>query len=207
MLIGRTKETAAIDRLLEGGRAGQSGVLVLRGEAGIGKSALLEQALKSATGFTVLRGAGIESESELAYAALHQILHPVFDRIERLPEPQAIALRAAFALSAETVEERFRVSLGVLGLLAEVAEEDPLLCVVDDAQWIDRASADALVFAARRLTLERIVLLFCARDDENRTFAAPGLPELRPAALPLESRVRSWLSNVGLRSQAGPSTG
>jgi DNA-binding CsgD family transcriptional regulator len=189
MLVGRTSETAAVTRLLAGAREGQSGVLVLRGEAGIGKSALLEDALESATGFTVLRGAGIESESELAYAALHQILRPVFDRIERLPDPQAIALRAAFALSAETVEERFRVSLGVLGLLAEVAEEGPLLCLVDDAQWIDRASADALVFTARRLTVERIVLLFAARDDENRSFAAPGLPELRPPALtPRESR-------------------
>jgi len=189
MLIGRNNETAAIGRLLEGGRAGKSGVLVLRGEAGIGKSALLEHAVENATGFTILRGAGIESESELAYAALHLILRPVFDRIEGLPEPQAIALRSAFALSAETVEERFRVSLGVLGLLAEVAEEDPLLCVVDDAQWIDRASADALVFAARRLTMERIVLLFSARDDENRSFAASGLPELRPTALtPRESR-------------------
>jgi tetratricopeptide (TPR) repeat protein len=189
VLVGRTTETAAIDRMLANARECQSGVLVLRGEAGIGKSALLEYARESATGFNILRGTGIESESELAYAALHQILRPVFDRIEQLPEPQAVALRAAFALSAETVEERFRVSLGVLGLLAEVAEEGPLLCLVDDAQWVDRASADALVFVARRLTAEPLVLLFSASDEEQRPFGAPGLPELRPSALsPAESR-------------------
>jgi DNA-binding CsgD family transcriptional regulator len=182
-LVGRDRETAAIDRLLTGAREGHSGALVLRGEAGIGKSALLEYARERATDFTVLRGAGIESESELAYAALHQILRPIFDRIERLPAPQAAALRAAFALSTETVEERFRVSLGVLGLLAEVAEERPLVCLVDDAQWVDRASADALVFTARRLTAEPLVLMFGARDDEERPFAAPGLAELRPSAL------------------------
>src|SRR5919204_3922481 len=149
MLFGRNAETAAIDRLLEEARVGRSGVLVIRGEAGIGKSALLEHAVDSAAGFTVLRGLGIESESELAYGALHQILRPVLDRIDRLPEPQAAALRAAFALSAEKVDDRFRVALGVLSIRAETAEERPLLCVVDDAQWLDQPSADALVFAAR----------------------------------------------------------
>ena len=146
MLVGRTAETAAIDRLLAAASEGRSGVLVVRGEAGVGKSALLDHAVEHADGFRVLRGVGVEVESELAYAALHQILRPVFDGIERLPEPQAAALRAAFALSNETVDERFRVSLGVLGLLSEVAEERPLLCLVDDAQWLDQASADALVF-------------------------------------------------------------
>src|SRR6185437_2134507 len=104
----------------------------------------------------------------LAFAALHQILRPVLDRIERLPEPQAAALRSAFALSAETVDERFRVSLGVLGLLSEVAEERPLLYLVDDAQWLDRASADALLFVARRLEAEQVALLLAARDDDER---------------------------------------
>jgi predicted ATPase len=154
MLIGRAIETATVDRLLDGARDDRSGVLVIRGEAGIGKSSLLEYAAAQADGMTVLRGVGIESESELAFAALHQILRPVFDRIERLPEPQAAALRAAFALSNETVDERFRVSLALLGLLSEVAEERPLLCLVDDAQWLDQASADALLFAARRLVAE-----------------------------------------------------
>jgi DNA-binding CsgD family transcriptional regulator len=178
MLVGRSVETAAIGELLAGARAGRSGVLVLRGEAGIGKSALLEEAARRAEGFTVLRGAGVESESELAYAALHQILRPVLDRIERLPEPQAAALRAAFALSGEAVDERFRVSVGVLGLLSEVAEERPLLCLVDDAQWLDQASADALGFVSRRLEAESLVLLFASREDDERFFAARGLPVL-----------------------------
>src|SRR5262249_51155533 len=132
---------------------------------------------------TVLRALGIEVESELAYAALHQILRPALDRIARLPDPQAAALRAAFALSSETVDERFRVSLGVLGLLAEAAEDRPVLCVIDDAQWLDQASADALVFVARRLEAESIVLLFAARDHVEQPFVARGLPELRLSSL------------------------
>src|SRR5215470_11093735 len=145
MLVGRAAETAAIDELLDAARDGRSSVVVVRGEAGVGKSSLLEHAVERADGFAVLRGVGVESESELAYAALHQILRPAFDRIDLLPEPQAAALRAAFALSSETVDERFRVSLGVLGLLSEVAEERPLLCLVDDAHWLDQASSDALL--------------------------------------------------------------
>jgi DNA-binding CsgD family transcriptional regulator len=175
--------------MLAAARKGRSGVLVVRGEAGVGKSALLEQTEEHADGFTVLRGVGVEVESELAYAALHQILRPVFDRIERLPERQAAALRAAFGLSSETVGERFLVSLGVLGLLSEAADERPLLCLVDDAQWLDRASADALLFAARRLEAEPLVLVFAVRDDDERPFVARGLPELRLSGLsPAASR-------------------
>jgi hypothetical protein len=109
---------------------------------------------------------------------LHQILRPVLDRIERLPEPQAAALRGAFALSGETVAERFHVALGVLGLLAEVAEERPLLCLIDDAQWLDQASTDALLFAAQRLDAEPLTMLFAVRDDPARPFPSPRLPEL-----------------------------
>jgi predicted ATPase len=178
-LRGRRSECQALDRLVSGAKAGQSQVLVLRGEAGVGKSALLADAAERAADFTVLRGVGIESESELAYAALHQILRPVLDRIDELPDPQAAALRAAFALTTETVDEKFRVSLGVLGLLSEVAEERPLLVLVDDAQWLDGASVDALVFAARRLDAESLVLLFATREDEASVLVAPGLPELR----------------------------
>src|SRR5438094_4070694 len=183
MLVGRDNEAATIDRMLDDARGGQSGVLVLRGDAGIGKSALLQHAQERAHDFTVLRALGIESESELAYAALHQVLRPVLAEIERLPEPQAAALRGAFALSSETVDDRFRVSLGTLGLLAEVAEEQPVLCLIDDAQWLDRSSADALVFVARRLEAESLTLLFAARDVEARPFDARGLPELRLAPL------------------------
>src|SRR5262249_10353775 len=137
-------------------------------------------------GFMVLRGVGIESEAELAFAGLHQVLGPVLGRLDRLPAPQASALRSAFALSEEPAGERFRVSLGVLGLLSAVAAERPLLCVVDDAQWLDQASADSLVFAARRLDADRLVLLFAARSGAARTFAASGLPELRLGALGTE---------------------
>jgi DNA-binding CsgD family transcriptional regulator len=189
MLVGRDNETATIDRLLAGAREGQSGVLVLRGDAGIGKSALLAHAQERGHEFTILRAVGIESESDLAYAALHQVLRPVLGDIDRLPEPQAAALRGAFALSAETVDDRFRVSLAALGLLAEAADERPVLCLIDDAQWLDRTSADALVFVARRLEAERLVLLFAARDDETRPFDARGLPEHRlPALAPHDSR-------------------
>src|SRR4051794_37884609 len=122
MLVGRDEETAVLDRLLAAARDGRSGVLVIRGEAGVGKSALLEYARAQANGMSILEGVGVEVESELAYAGLHLLLRPVFDRIPSLPEPQATALRAAFGLSNETVDERFRVALGVLGLLAEAAE-------------------------------------------------------------------------------------
>jgi ATP/maltotriose-dependent transcriptional regulator MalT len=188
-LVGRDAEIAQVEVLLAGARGGHSGVLVLRGEAGVGKSALLADVADRATDFTVLRGVGIESESELAYAALHQILRPAFDRIDALPEPQAAALRAAFALTGETVDEKFRVSLGVLGLLSEVAEDRPLLVLVDDAQWLDQASVDALVFVARRLDAEALVLLFATREDELSALVAPGLPELRLTPLgPADSR-------------------
>ena len=151
MLIGRSAETEAVDRLLDDARAGTSRVLVLRGEAGIGKSALLEHAAAGADGMLILHAIGIESESELAFAGLHQILRPVLDGIDSLPEPQAAALRSAFALSSEVIDDRFRVSLAVLGLLADAAEERPVVCLVDDAQWLDGASANALLFVARRL--------------------------------------------------------
>jgi DNA-binding NarL/FixJ family response regulator len=189
MLLGRSAETAVIDRLLAAAREGRSGVLVVRGEAGIGKSALLEHAVEQADGFTVLRGVGVESESELGYAALHQVLRPVLDRIDQLPEPQAAALRGAFALSTETVDDRFRVSLAALTILAEAAEERPVLCLIDDAQWLDRASADALVFVARRLEAESLALLFAARDDEAQPFLARGLAEVHLSSLsPSDSR-------------------
>jgi DNA-binding NarL/FixJ family response regulator len=183
VLVGRSVEMAMVDRLLAQARSGLSGVLVVRGEPGAGKSALLEYAVAVAEGFTVLRGVGIESEAELAFAGLHQIVRPVLDHLDRLPAPQASALRSAFALSEEPIAERFAVSLGVLGLLSEVAEERPLLCVVDDAQWLDQASADSLVFAARRLDADQVVLLFAVRSGAARAFAAPGLPELRLALL------------------------
>jgi DNA-binding NarL/FixJ family response regulator len=184
MLYGRHAECAVIDRLLADVASSRSGVLVLRGEAGVGKSALLTYGQeRAAPTMRVLRGLGVQSESELPFAALHQILHSVLNYVGRLPAPQAAALRRAFGMAAGRGDDCFLVAVGVLSLLAEVAEAGPLLCVVDDAQWLDQASADALTFTARRLEAEGVVLLFAASDSDVRRFQAPGLPELRLGGL------------------------
>ncbi|ATL26604.1 ATP-binding protein [Streptomyces formicae] len=203
MLYGRDDETARLAELLVRARQGASAALVLRGEAGIGKTELLEHAaaLATAHGTRVLRATGIEAESELPFAGLHLLLHRATDRIDDLPRPQADALRAALGLapSPSAGADRFLVGLAVLTLLADLAEPvrpkesgQPLaegadggsvLCLVDDAHWLDRASADALLFAARRLTADGIVMLFAARDAHAPPFPAQGLPELRLTGL------------------------
>ena len=187
MLFGREAELAAVEGLIARAGSSRSGTLVVRGEPGVGKSALLGHAIGHATGLRVLRAGGIEAESELAFAGLHQLVHSVLDRVGRLAEPQAAALAAALGLSRASVEDRFLIGVAVLGLLAEAAEEMPLVCVVDDAQWLDRPSADALTFAARRLEAEGVVLLFAARDGEVRRFEAEGLAELRLKVLGTEA--------------------
>src|SRR3954467_11158578 len=153
-LLDRSSERKALDQLLAGVRAGQSQVLVLRGEAGVGKSALLDYVRHSASGCRVARAVGVESEMELPFAGLHQLCGPMLDRLDRLPDPQRDALPTAFGLSAGDPPDRFLVGLAVLSLLSEVAEDQPLICVVDDAQWQDRASAQTLSFVARRLLAE-----------------------------------------------------
>jgi predicted ATPase len=183
MLHGRDAERSVIAALLDGVRASRSGVLVVRGRAGAGKSALLEDAVEGAADMQVLRACGIESEAELAFAALHQLLRPDLHRVDGLPPPQEQALRAAFGLEQGVGEDRFLVSVAVLSLLAEAAEKGPVLCVVDDAHWLDEASANALVFVARRLEAERVALLFAARDGDIRRFNASGLPELEIGGL------------------------
>src|SRR5436190_261050 len=145
-MLGRRAECEALDRLLADVHAGQSRVLVLRGEAGVGKSALLEYLLDGASGCRSARTAGVESEMELPFAGLHQLCAPFLDRLGRLPGPQQEALRTVFGQSAGAPPERFLVALAVLSLLSEVAEERPLICLVDDAQWLDHASAQALAF-------------------------------------------------------------
>src|SRR4051812_48358686 len=175
VLRGRRDECAVIDRLLHGAVDGRSGVLLVRGEAGVGKTALLTYAIESASDLTVLRAVGVESEMELPFAALHQLCAPMLDRLERLPSPQRDALRTTFGLSAEAVPDRFLVGLATLSLLAEVAEKRALLCVVDDGQWLDHASVQALAFAARRLLAENVVILFAAREPSAEL---TGLPEL-----------------------------
>jgi DNA-binding CsgD family transcriptional regulator len=178
VLYDREAECAAVEGLIAGAGSSRSGALVVRGDPGFGKSALLGHATEHATGMRVLRAVGIEAESELAFAALHQLVRPILDLLTRLPEPQSSALAGALGLSRVSVQDRFLIGVGVLTLLAEAAEDVPLVCVVDDAQWLDRPSADALTFAARRLEAEGVVLLFAARDGELRRFEAQGLDEL-----------------------------
>jgi hypothetical protein len=192
MLLGRRTECAVLDGLLEGAQARRSGVVVVQGEAGIGKTALLERAIEAASEFKVLRSLGVESEMELAFAALHRLCAPLLDRLDRLPGPQRDALATTFGLSAGPAPDRFFVGLATLGLLSEVAEERPLLCVVDDAQWLDRASAQALSFVARRLLAESVVMVFAAREPAEE-FA--GLPRLSVGGLG-EADARALLAPV-----------
>jgi DNA-binding CsgD family transcriptional regulator len=198
MLFGRERECAVIESLLEGGRASRSGILILRGQPGVGKTALLEDAAASASDMQLLRGRGIESESELAFAALHQILRPVFSHVDALPTPQRSALRTAFAMEPGRGDDRFLISVSVLSLLAEAAERTPVVCLIDDAHWLDEASSIALAFVARRLEAEGVVLLFAAREGETRTFDAPGLPELYLQGLDREAGARLLREHAGV---------
>ena len=163
-LIGRRAELDAIQAVLAAAHDGRSGVLVVRGAAGVGKTALLEQAAEAAHDFRVLRAEGVEAESELAFAGLHQLLRPLSPLFASLPAPQRSALEAMFGVADGQVGDRLVVASGALSLLAEAAEEQPLLCVVDDLQWLDRPSAEALGFVARRLDAEPIALLLALRD-------------------------------------------
>jgi DNA-binding CsgD family transcriptional regulator len=183
MLVGREAEQRELDSLLDSARNERSAVLLLRGEAGIGKTALLEYAQAQAGDMKVLRCVGIEAEHELPFAGLHQLVRGQLGLIERLPTPQASALESAFGLAPRGVEDRFLVSLGFLSLLAEACDDRPLLACVDDAQWLDGPSAESLLFAARRLEAEPVALLIAVREGGLRRFDAPGLPELALGAL------------------------
>jgi DNA-binding CsgD family transcriptional regulator/DNA-binding MarR family transcriptional regulator len=174
-LRGRAFELAALEHLLDATRAGHGGTLVLQGEAGIGKTALLQFANNHATGFRLLRAEGAEFEMELPFAALHQLCLPVLERLEYLPEPHRDALTAAFGLRSASAPDPFMVGAGLTSLLSDVANEGPLLCVLDDAQWLDQASARALAFAARRIDGERVAMLF-SRRDASPGDALQGLP-------------------------------
>src|SRR5580704_7658218 len=176
-LLGRRSECATLDELVAGVRAGLSGALVLRGDAGIGKSALLEYLGQHSSGCGIARAAGVESEMELAYAALQQLCAPFLDRLERLPGPQRDALGTAFGLRGGDAPDRFLVGLAVLSLLSDVAEDRPLVCIVDDAQWLDAASAQALAFVARRLGAESVGLVLGVREPSDEPHFE-GLPEL-----------------------------
>ena len=175
--LDRRSERAALDLLVSAVRAGESQALVVRGEAGVGKSALLEYLGERAVGCQILHAIGVEAEMELAFAGLHQLCAPLLDRLERLPDPQRDALATAFGLQAGEAPDRFLVSLAVLSLFGAAAEERPLICLVDDAQWLDRASAQVLAFVARRLLAESVALVFGSRQP-SRDDELSGLPEL-----------------------------
>ncbi len=187
MLVGRDQERGLIDGLLSGALEGRSGTLVFLGEPGIGKSALLDHAARHADGMRLLRAAGVESETELPFAGLHEPVRPLLDRLKVIPERQAEAVRTALALTPPAQVDRFAVHAGTLSLLAAAAEEEPVLCTVDDAHWLDPGSAEALVFTCRRLEAEGIVVLFAAREGEPTSFDAPGLPTLHLAGLAREA--------------------
>ncbi|WP_344242196.1 helix-turn-helix transcriptional regulator [Actinocorallia libanotica] len=181
-LLGRTAECATLEGMLSDVRGGESRVLVLRGEAGVGKSALLEHLVARAAGCRVATATGVQSEMELAFAAVHQLCLPMLELLDTLPEPQQDALGTAFGLRSGHAPDQFLISLAVLNLLAAAAEERPLVCVVDDAQWLDRASAQVLMFVARRLMAERVACVFSVRES-GPEHALPGLPVLEVGGL------------------------
>lgn len=202
MLVGRERERAELERIAAATRNGRSAALILRGPAGIGKSTLLTHLVEHAEpGVQVLRATGVEGEVELPFAALHQLLRPLFQSLHRLPEPQVAALEGAFGMSTAPAD-RFLVGLAALTLLSNASEENPLLVLVDDAHWLDSATADALMFVARRLEAEGIALVLAARDD-SRPLPAPGIPELRVG--PLDAQAAAQLLARAL-PDAAPST-
>jgi predicted ATPase len=204
-LTDRRAERGVLDRLIEAVRAGESRALVLHGEAGVGKTALLEYLATQALGCRVARAVSVQSEMELVFAGLHQLCSPMLDRLEHLPVPQRDALQTAFGMSPGPAPDRFLVGLAVLSLLSAVAERQPLICLVDDGQWLDHASAQILAFVARRLGAESIGLVFAEREPGGDLVALPelaveGLQEADARALldsvltgPIDARVRDQI--------------
>jgi DNA-binding CsgD family transcriptional regulator len=180
MLHGRRRESALLNGMLAAIRGGESRTLLLRGEAGVGKTALLDYMVQEAPDVQVFRAAGVESEMELAFASLHQLCAPMLDRVDRLPAPQRMALQTVFGLSEGATPNRFLVGLAVLSLLSEAADKRPLLCVVDDAQWLDQESARTLAFTARRLLAEPVGLVFAARETVEEL---DGIPDFEVGGL------------------------
>src|SRR5262245_2416257 len=191
-LRGRRRECDALDQLIEAVRTGESRALVVRGEPGVGKTALLDYLADHASGCRVARVAGVEAEMQLPFAGLHQLLAPMLGRLQRLPAPQRAALRTAFGLGPGAAPDRFLVGLATLSLLADTSEEHPLVCVVDDEQWLDQASAQVVGFVARRLAAESVGLVVAAREPGDEL---AGLPELAVEGLP-EADARGLLAAV-----------
>src|SRR5258705_1467575 len=176
-LVGRHREQQVLADLLDGARRGRSGVLVVRGEAGIGKTALITDAIAGASDFRALHISGAETEMELPYAGVQQVCAPLLGFVDRLPGPQATALRVALGLAEGDAPDRLLVGLAVLTLVGEASGERPIACIVDDAQWVDAASLQALTFVARRILAEPMVMFFAARvHGADRELA--GQPEL-----------------------------
>jgi len=178
MLWGRAAEVAALSELIEGALRGESGAICVRGEPGIGKTSLLEEAGSRADGAQVLRARGVEAESQLAFAGLYGLVRPLLDRTGELPQSSAGALQGALGLGPPTGAERFAVGAATLGLLSLAAEERPILCLIDDLHWLDAGSRDALLFAARRLGPEGIAVIMSLRDPEGRQIDTAGIPDL-----------------------------
>ena len=191
-LTDRRRERGVLDQLLDAVRAGESRVLVMRGDPGVGKTVLLDYLADRASECRIARAAGVQSEMELAFAGLHQLCAPMLEHLEAIPAPQREALRTAFGLAAGPPPDRFLVGLAVLSLLSEVAGERPLVCVIDDEQWLDRASAQALGFTARRLAADPVGLVFAARTPGEEL---ADLPELALAGLG-EDDARALLDSV-----------
>ena len=204
MLLGREREGAFLNELLNRVRGGHSAAIVVHGEAGVGKTALLNEAFGSPSDLRVLRAAGIESEMELPFAGLQQLCLSMLGHLEHLPGPQADALRTAFGLRQGPPPDRFLVGLAVLSLLSETARQQPLVCVVDDCQWLDQASAQALAFAARWIQAEGVLLAFAAREPGQDL---TGIPEfgVRDSGIPTPGRccARSCRGRSMSRSERG----
>ena len=195
--VGRTGERDALDGLLASVRRGRSEVLVIRGEAGIGKSALLRYAARQASGFRVVELAGVEGEMELPFAGIHQLCATMLDRVDALPASQRDALNISLGLTTGVVPDRLLVGLAVLGLLAAAAEDRPLLCLVEDAQWLDAASSQILGLVARRARAESVAIVFAVRDSgsERPTHDLDGLPDMHLQGLTDED-ARALLDGV-----------
>jgi DNA-binding CsgD family transcriptional regulator/GrpB-like predicted nucleotidyltransferase (UPF0157 family) len=197
VILGRTRERSELDAVLEAAREGRSTVLVVHGEAGIGKTSLLDELAAGASDFRVLRARGYESESDIPFAGLLDLLSPLLDLVDRIPPAQAAALKGSLALGEPVPHDRFAVPAAVLSLLGAAAEEQPVLAVVDDVQWLDAASLEALLFAARRVDAEGLVLVLAARDGEGFDAASTGLRRLRLDALDAESARRLLSERAG----------
>src|SRR5258708_4871445 len=200
-LLDRHGERAVLDGVVDQARWGSSAVLVVRGEPGIGKTALLDYAAGRAVGFRVIRAWGVESEMELAFAGLHQLCVPMLGRLDQLPRPQRDALAVAFGMREGPAPDRFLVGLAVLSLLAATAEDQPLACLVDDAQWLDRATVQCLAFAARRLLADPVAMILAARQPDDHDELA-GLPRLTVPG-PGHAHPPAFLASA-VRRAAGP---